>query len=100
MVWVPAFFGLKTYDLDRTHTHYYLRREKPAVTTTLTAYVVCCNDSVKAVVPYTCTKEQADVIKKRLAREHFDRHPHIKRDYKAYRSIYYWHLHGAPVVAP
>lgn len=86
--------------MDRIHTHYYLRRKTRALKVTeQTAYVVCCNDSVEAVVPHTCTEVQAEAIKEKMAREAFDRNPY-EEDYGRYRGLYYWHVHGVPVVVP
>ena len=56
--------------------------------------VICCNDSVEAVVLPTSKKPSRE-IKESLAEGHYGR---LKTSdtYGEYRSHYYWHIHTVP----
>ena len=59
----------------------------------MTAYVICCNDAVEFVV--LDDKDKAKKTLEALAKDEFDnnRYGVICKDYKDYRSQYYWHIH-------
>lgn len=52
-----------------------------------TAFVICCNDSVEAVV--LGTKTQAEKIKQRLSKEYFERNRHsFNQSYSTPEEVY------------
>lgn len=55
------------------------------------AYVICCNDSVEAVV--LNDKSRAEEKMELLAQAHYNRNPGNWESYESYRQLCYWHLH-------
>ena len=72
----------------------------------MSAYVICCNDSVEyVVVPSSSGSDaeaeaQAKLKLEELAKDYYDRHQlRFEMDYAAYRKRYYWHIHETPWVS-
>ena len=62
-------------------------------------YVICCNDSVEAVV--VDDEKLAKKELERLAKKHYDSFfelTHPMETYVAYRRQHYWHIHSVPIL--
>jgi hypothetical protein len=56
------------------------------------AYIICMNDSTKAVVIDDI--EKAKVELKKLKKKHHNTYPYCDE----YDDVFFWHLHDVPVI--
>lgn len=62
----------------------------------MTAYIICMNDSMSAVV--LDDEEKAITEMGILKKKYWEKHSWFYTDYKEYSHLAYWHIHEAEVL--
>lgn len=61
-----------------------------------TAYVLCCNDSIKAVVIEDEQRAMEELV--RLEKQFVVTYQYYNKTEEDFRNQYYWHLHSVPLL--